>query len=183
MGLTESWAHKETGEVYAVCPGTAAGTFDKTQHVFTNADYPSILEDMEFVIEFIRRINPKIRFLLTVSPVPLVATASDQHVLPATIYSKSVLRAVAGKLEKTFPFVDYFPSYEIVSAFPFKGDFFKENLRSCNSGGCGLRDATLHWCADTMAKQKAPRRPPNPNRWILDEDDTVVCEEMFLDKK
>ena len=39
--------------------------------------------------------NPKARLVLTVSPVPLAATASGSHVLPATIYSKSVLRAAA----------------------------------------------------------------------------------------
>ena len=182
LGLTESWAHKETGEVYAVCPGTAAGTFDKTQHVFTNADYPSILEDMEFVIEFIRRINPKIRFLLTVSPVPLVATASDQHVLPATIYSKSVLRAVAGKLEQTFPFVDYFPSYEIVSAFPFKGDFFKENLRFVTPEGVAF--VMQHFIGALIHGETESSSPPTESKPVdMDEDDTVVCEEMFLDKK
>ncbi len=183
LGLTESWVHKETGEVYAVCPGTAAGTFDEAQHIFSNADYPSILDDMKFVIEFIRRINPRIRFLLTVSPVPLVATASDQHVLPATIYSKSVLRAVAGNLEQTFPFVDYFPSYEIVSAFPFKGDFFKENLRSVTPDGVAF--VMRHFIGaliDGETDQCPSHAEANP---VVDmnEDDTVVCEELFLEKK
>ena len=42
------------------------------------------------------RRTPKLRILLTVSPVPLTATAGDDHVLLATTYSKSVLRAGRG---------------------------------------------------------------------------------------
>ncbi len=48
-----------------------------------------------------RRINPQPRFILTVSPVPLVATMSGSHVSPASIYSKSVLRAPAGRSQAT----------------------------------------------------------------------------------
>ncbi|WP_428660504.1 GSCFA domain-containing protein [Reyranella sp.] len=53
-----------------------------------------------------KRRRPGVRFLLTVSPVPLKASASQNHVLAATTYSKSVLRAVAGQLADTYDDVD-----------------------------------------------------------------------------
>ena len=36
--------------------------------------------------------------IISVSPVPLIATATNQHALVANTYSKSVLRAAAGEL-------------------------------------------------------------------------------------
>lgn len=54
------------------------------------------------------------RILLTVSPVPLQSTFSNQDCVVANAFSKSVLRVCADQLSRRFPEVDYFPSYEIV---------------------------------------------------------------------
>ncbi|WP_428428724.1 GSCFA domain-containing protein [Pararhizobium sp.] len=95
LGLTESWYNCVDGYEYAVCPGTVAGKFDPQKHVFKNQDYAFILNNLTAAIEMMRDINPHIRVLLTVSPVPLTATKTDRHVVVATMASKSVLRAVA----------------------------------------------------------------------------------------
>lgn len=73
--------------------------------------------------------------LLTVSPVPLTATATDNHILPAAIYSKSVLRAVAGDMAEDNDDVFYFPSYEIISSHPSGGMFFNPDQRTVNLFG------------------------------------------------
>ena len=135
LGLTEAWTNKQHAYVYPMCPGTAAGEFDAAKHAFINYSYRQIQLDLRDSFNLIRQINPRCRFLLTVSPVPLTATASNQHVLVATTYSKSTLRAVAGDLASTRPDVDYFPSYEIITGFPFRAMFFKENLRSVSTEG------------------------------------------------
>ena len=74
--------------------------------------------------------------LLTVSPVPLTATASGKHVLASTIYSKSTLRSVAGQLFENQTHIDYFPSYEIVTNPRMHSTAFADNLRS-------VRDETV----------------------------------------
>jgi hypothetical protein len=79
--------------------------------------------------------NPNIRFILTVSPVPLTATKSNNHVLVATMESKSILRAVAGQLMTNNTHIDYFPSYEIINSPAFRGVFFESNQRSVNGHG------------------------------------------------
>jgi GSCFA family len=56
------------------------------------------------------------RILMTVSPVPLTATFSGMDVVIANAYGKSVLRAVAQAIRDEFDRVDYFPSYEMVTA-------------------------------------------------------------------
>ena len=74
--------------------------------------------------------------LLTVSPVPLTATASGSHVLVSSTYSKSVLRAVAGDLCSECKHIDYFPSYEIITNPRLHSSAFANNLRSVREGVC-----------------------------------------------
>lgn len=135
LGLTESWFNREYGYEYPMCPGTVAGEFDESKHQFVNQTYPFIHRNLVGVIKKIRKLNPTIKFLLTVSPVPLTATMSGNHVLVATLDSKSVLRAVAGHVAGQFDFVDYFPSYELINATPFRGAFFEPNQRSVSHTG------------------------------------------------
>lgn len=130
LGLTESWINKDSGLEYALCPGTAGGTFDASQRVFRNANMRHSYRAMAAAIRVMMAHNARLKVLLTVSPVPLTATASGKHVLTATTYSKSVLRAVAGMLTEERPNVDYFPSYEIITAPAARGMFYAPNMRS-----------------------------------------------------
>ncbi|MGZ8406896.1 MAG: GSCFA domain-containing protein, partial [Caulobacteraceae bacterium] len=79
--------------------------------------------------------NPAARMLLTVSPVPITATASGQHVLPASTYTKCTLRAIAGDIAQDEPDIHYFPGYELISSHPGRGMFFDPNLRTINDAG------------------------------------------------
>jgi len=58
--------------------------------------------------------HPDIRIVITVSPVPLMATFSKMDVVAANAYGKSLLRTVAEEWAAAHDNVDYFPSYEIV---------------------------------------------------------------------
>ena len=130
LGLTEGWENAATGQCYPLCPGTLAGEFAADRHRFRNYHYPDIRSGLEAAFALIWQLNPNLRILLTVSPVPLTATASGQHVLAATTYSKSTLRAVAGDMAASDPRIDYFPSYEIIMGAPTRAAFFEPNLRS-----------------------------------------------------
>ena len=135
LGLTETWEASGDGTAYPVAPGTLAGTFDPARCRFRNLRYPEIHADMEAFRALLREINPAARMILTVSPVPLTATASGGHVLVASSYSKSVLRAVAGDLAEDHEDVAYFPSYEIIASHPGRAMFFNPDLRSVNLAG------------------------------------------------
>ena len=134
LGLTEGWENL-SGQPFAACPGTMGGSFDPDQHRFVNYRTADIRAAMDEVETLLLRLNPDIHLLLTVSPVPLTATASDQHVLVATMRSKSVLRAVAGEMAEDRPRVDYFPSYEIITGAATRSAFFEPNLRSVVAQG------------------------------------------------
>jgi hypothetical protein len=135
MGLTEGWEARADGTMYPMAPGTVAGSYDPDRYAFRNLRCREVLEDMIGFRERLKLVNSSAQILLTVSPIPLVATASENHVLVATTYSKSVLRAVAGELTDNFADVHYFPSYEIIACHPSRGFFFDPDLRSVNTFG------------------------------------------------
>ena len=115
LGLTEAWVSAADGAVFPACPGTVAGRFDSARHRFVNFSVSDVVSDLSAFLCELKAFNPRLRTILTVSPVPLVATATGRHVLVATSYSKSVLRAAAGEIAAQFPEVTYFPAYEIVT--------------------------------------------------------------------
>ncbi|WP_449448232.1 GSCFA domain-containing protein [Thermomonas brevis] len=135
LGLTEAWVSKVDGAVFPLCPGTVGGTFDGNTHAFANFNYSEVVEDLVSLVTHARSTNRNIRFMLTVSPVPLTATKSGHPVLAATMYSKSVLRAVAGHLSSELDAVDYFPAYEIIAAPSMRGMFYEPNMRTITPAG------------------------------------------------
>lgn len=183
MGLTESWIDLNDGFEYAICPGTVAGEHLPERHGFHNARYGAIMSAMQKSISMMREVNPGLRILLTVSPVPLTATASTGHVLVATTYSKSTLRAVAGDLADCDPLIDYFPSYEIITAPPYGGMFHAENKRSVLQAGV---DHVMAQFFDGQAKAFAqtaadPGQKAAKSTALDDHDDAdLVCEEALL---
>ncbi|MEJ6398129.1 GSCFA domain-containing protein [Yoonia sp. 208BN28-4] len=181
LGLTEAWIDKATGDVFPMCPGTQGGTFDPNAHAFANFGFAEVYDDLKRAIALLKGVNPGLKFLFTVSPVPLTATASDQHVLPATVYSKSVLRAVAGQIYQDYDFADYFPSFEVVSSHPFNGFAFEPNKREVNTKGVDF--VMQHFFSQhTAAGAGAAAVSALPDTAGVD-DDEAVCEEMLLEQE
>lgn len=134
LGLTECWYDCVDGAAYPMCPGTVAGVFDPARHHFANLSVDEVTGDMTRFISELRAINPSVRIILTVSPVPLAATAEQRHVLVATTYSKAVLRVAADMLAR-LEGVFYFPSYEIIMSPSARGAYFDDDLRSVREQG------------------------------------------------
>ena len=84
FGLTEAWIDTRAARTLPTCPGTVAGRFDPAIHAFHNFTAAEVLADYRVFKAALARVNPGVRHLLTVSPVPLTATAAGQHVLLAT---------------------------------------------------------------------------------------------------
>lgn len=177
LGLTEAWFNRHSGVFYPLCPGTLQGTFDPQAHGFRNLGFAETYREMATALELMRSVNPHLRLLLTVSPVPLTATASGQHALVATTYSKSVLRAVAGQLCEDFQHVDYFPSYEIITGTPFKAAFYQPNQREVTPEGVAF--VMQQFFAGLDAAQP-PATPAATLPTGLSSED-LVCEDARLD--
>lgn len=186
LGLTEAWVNKD-GSVYPICPGTIRGTFSAEDHVFHNYNEQEVVRDLNETFDELRRINPNLCFLLTVSPVPLTATASGQHVLAATTYSKSVVRSAAGYLTQIREDIDYFPSYELITAPAFKGQFFEHNMRSVSSEGVAFVMRQFFGAIgaeEKPAAQEISNRTENAvasNGSEKTESGTDICDEIILE--
>lgn len=185
LGLTEGWESAD-GQPYAACPGTQGGSFDPAQHRFVNYRTAAIREALDDSLALLQMMNPAIHLLLTVSPVPLTATASGAHVLVATMRSKSVLRAVAGEMAEDEPSVDYFPSYEIISGAPTRAAFFEPNLRSVVPQGVevvmGHFFRGLHLAGP--ARHGAEAEVDVARNRAIDDDirhEALLCEEAALE--
>ncbi len=194
MGLTEAWVNKASGVEYAVCPGTVAGRFDAEVHGFVNHGFAALMADMTAALRLMFRANRRLLVLLTVSPVPLTATASGSHVLTATSHSKSLLRAVASELVQAQSRADYFPSYEIITHPAYRGRFFAKNQRSVLAEGVEhvmeqfFRDQAAAFGNEAVPAPEAPSPAPAPEAVPeaelaepeLTEAEELRCEEEIL---
>ncbi len=179
MGLTEAWVNKEFGYHYQSCPGTVAGEFDQNLHKFHNQTAVEIADDLQFCFNLMREINLDIKIILTVSPVPITATASGKHVMVANSFTKSTLRNVCGEMEMKFSFCDYFPSYDIVTSPPFRSMFYGKNLR--NLSRFGVEFVIDHFSRALLhSKDYDPERPSTPDKNFVAED--PLCDDAILDK-
>lgn len=186
LGLTECWVSSLDGAVFPLCPGVEGGRFDAQRHVFHNQDVNEVLEDMSAFISGLRSVNPAAKVILTVSPVPLMATAEPEaHVLSATCYSKSVLRVAADMLTREFAYVHYFPSYEIITSNFSRGGYYADDLRSVTENGVEhvMRVFLRH--VTGSSKHAAPASTPIPETDYLQKSQQIIeteCDEIMLDR-
>lgn len=144
--------------MYWTAPGTIAGTYRPDVHALRNFDFLEVYQDFVKFRRLAMKRNPRLKFLLTVSPVPLAATAGGGHVLVATTYSKAVLRAVAGKLAETFEDVDYFPSFDLLSSASARGAFHSQDARQITEAGVETAMRVFFGGATGSGARAHPRR-------------------------
>jgi hypothetical protein len=190
LGLTEMWRYRADGAAYPLCPGVAGGTFDADEHEFVNLGVLDVVSDLTAAINIIISRNNKARFILTVSPVPLIATAEDRSVLVSTTYSKSVLRVAAEDVATRYENVAYFPSYEIITGNYTQGRYFADGLRDVTEEGVShvMRLFMKHYADEQSDADSPPRvehdlRQEDADRLRveLQEVVAVMCDEVMLD--
>jgi hypothetical protein len=179
LGLTEAWRSRIDGSVFPICPGCSIGTFDPARHEFINFGVEETAGALFAFIEGFQAIKPSARIVLTVSPVPLAATMSPQHVLQATTYSKSVLRVAAEQARERYCHVDYFPSYEIIMATGRAHEFFAGDRRTVTPVGVNRVMDLFFQCyagaeAPVALEQARGARPPAPIDRIVCDEETVM---------
>jgi|GEM_PF-138593 len=176
LGLTEAWRSRHDGSVFSAAPGVVADAFDPARHEFVNF---SVEETTAALCTFLTRLhacNPGAKVLLTVSPIPLIATYEPRSVLVSTCLSKAVLRVAAEAAINRFDWVDYFPSYEIITGSFAGGLYFEPDWREVNMRGVGhvMRCFSRHYLA-------APPQPAAPQIARDAPGDAIICDEEVLD--
>ena len=113
LGLNECWEFVADGSAASRNPKSPAHyalfrhrVLDVAENVANLQAFPDIL----------RVYNPEIELIVSVSPVPFMATGlgARSHVVVANAHSKAVLRVAAEEFVNANKGVYYFPSYEMV---------------------------------------------------------------------
>jgi hypothetical protein len=132
---------------------------------------------MQSFIARLRSVNASARLLLTVSPVPLIATYEKRHVLVSNTYSKAALRTAADEICRSNTRCDYFPSFEISTGNHARGSCFDEDLRSVRPKGVEhvMRVFMRHYSCDP-----ADRSHEDLIRELTSVND-VVCDEEAVE--
>jgi hypothetical protein len=133
LGLIEAWRDRETGR-YVWSERVRRLVPDPERIEFHLSDYQENYENMRWVCDLLRVRFPEKKIVVTVSPVGLRKTFTGSDIVVANNYSKSVLRAVAGRLESELENVIYWPSYEISQ----KMNLFMEDGRHVTGEGVGF---------------------------------------------
>lgn len=114
LGLNECFQNICDGSVVSRNPKNGS-SFSLLNHKVLTVE-ENILCLQRF-LDIIRAHNKNFKLIVTVSPVPFMATgrADDMHVITANTHSKSVLRVAAEEFVSRNENVWYFPAYEVVT--------------------------------------------------------------------
>lgn len=181
LGLTEAWWSKDDHAVVPLAPGVVGATCDADAYVPKNFTGAEVSLDLQRLVDVLTQRNPLIRILLTVSPVPLIASFGDEHVLSATTYSKSVLRVAAGEVAQNNAHVAYFPSFEIITGAFNRGRYFAEDLRQVTEAGVDhVMRSFLHHYTSTPVERTASNPHADSLRPEIAAAMQVVCDEEVI---
>jgi GSCFA family len=138
--LPQGWSKENTieaikdSDVFILTLGVAAAFFDRTtgafvlprpsalnsralaeKYLFRMASVKENVDNVLYLIEFIRSIAPQIRIVVTVSPVPLMASFGYASAVQADCLSKSTMRLVAHEVvnASNISNILYWPSFEV----------------------------------------------------------------------
>jgi hypothetical protein len=113
LGMTEVFKSKKTGLVVNQVPVYGGGG-GLRETEFYKSSFEDNVANLHVALSELRAVNPNVKVVLTVSPVPLQRTFSKRDIFVNNYASKCALRAVAERICDEFEFVSYFPSFEIV---------------------------------------------------------------------
>jgi lysophospholipase L1-like esterase len=104
LGSAFAYRSMRTTEYVTNCHKVPASQFTKEL-----LSLETVEKELVSLIELLKSYNPKLRILLTVSPV-----RHTKDTLPLNQVSKSILRIASHTMEMGYEHVNYFPSYEIM---------------------------------------------------------------------
>jgi hypothetical protein len=115
LSNTTGWIHSSKGHVCSNYPGTIARNIGSDDYCLKTFSLAEIGTDMTWIVKTISGINPRARFLFTVSAIPPAAAPCESLPITETPSSKAILCSAARIAADKHALADYFPSYEIIT--------------------------------------------------------------------
>ncbi|MEM9426383.1 MAG: GSCFA domain-containing protein [Pseudomonadota bacterium] len=126
FGLSEVWYDEPTGNVFwRTIP---KDVYDPARHKFRLSTVEENRDNIRAVYDLIRKYRPDAKIIVTLSPVPLIATFRDVSCITANSVSKATLRVAVDEVVRDVRdegHLFYWPSYELVTDVfrsPYRGD-------------------------------------------------------------
>lgn len=126
FGLSEVWYDDPTGNVFwRTIP---KDVYDPERHKFRLSTVEENRDNIRAIYDLIRRYRPDAKIIVTLSPVPLIATFRDVSCITANSVSKATLRVAVDEVVTAVRdegHMFYWPSYEMVTdvfCSPYKSD-------------------------------------------------------------
>ena len=120
--------------------------------------------------------------LLTVSPVPLIATYEKRHVWVSTTYSKAALRVAADAVERQFDNVIYFPSFEVITSPTAGSRYYADDLRQVTNLGVThlMRLFSKHFFSNKHGMPSLTAISGDAGGLKVEDD--IVCDEEVIER-
>ncbi len=183
FGHTETWRHKKDGAILQLAPGVAGGEWDENVYEFYNMSVTEVIRDFLAAVDKLRAINPAVRIVLSVSPVGIIATYENRHVIESNSAVKAILRAAADEVKRSRPDIAYFPSYNLATVSPNVSWYYRDDTRRITSFGI---DHTMRVFFEHFTENASSGKNPvaSVNIDVAKEAETnskVVCDEEAIE--
>jgi hypothetical protein len=116
LGVAPSFFDRETGAFVMPRPTALNSRALAEKYVSRTTTVAENVDNVLYLLSYIRRINPDVKIVVTESPVPLQMTFEFRSAVVADCLSKSTLRVAAHEIVHSSGLADiyYWPSFEIV---------------------------------------------------------------------
>lgn len=126
FGLSEIWYDEPTGNVFwRTIPKDA---YDPSRHKFRVSTVEENRDNIRAIYDLVRKHRPDAKLIVTLSPVPLIATFRNVSCLTANSVSKATLRVALDEVVREVGgegHLYYWPSYELITdvfRLPYRPD-------------------------------------------------------------
>jgi len=115
LGVAPAFFDRVTGDFVLPRPSALNSRVLAEKYQFRTTSVKENVENVLYLIEFFRRISPDIKIVVTVSPVPLLASFEYESAVQADCLSKSTMRLVAHEVvnNSNISNILYWPSFEV----------------------------------------------------------------------
>jgi hypothetical protein len=182
FGHTETWRHKSDDAILQLAPGVAGGEWDPDVFEFYNMTVSEVVRDFLAVVDRILEVNARTRIIVSVSPVGIIATYEDRHVVESNSVVKSILRAAADEVVRARPNIAYFPSFDLATLSATVPLFYREDMRRISPYGV---DRVMRMFFDRFT-DRAQRKAAEAIVRIdvaaeAESNSRIVCDEEAID--
>jgi tetratricopeptide (TPR) repeat protein len=127
LGVAPAFFDRETGSFVLPRPTALNSRALAEKYLFRTTSVKENVDNVLYLLDFIRSISPEIKIVVTVSPVPLQASFEFESAVQADCLSKSIMRLTAHEVvnNSNISNIFYWPSFEIFRwAGSNAGDFY-----------------------------------------------------------